>query len=170
MARDVLLEALAAQLWRGRAAETGEIPRALRSVPGAPQMPATAGDLVLDGFAAVAEGRLAPGAGLLRQAVVAVTGGQPVPGDAPQRFLAFRLAATELYDDSAWRDLADGWVARARDRGALAAMVVGLGFQALSQLAEGRFAATEATIAEARTLAAAMGNHTYLDGLARRGA
>ena len=166
LARDVLLEALAAQLWCGRTAVTGEIPRAFRSVPRAPQSPATAGDLVLDGFAAVAEGRLAAGAGLLRQAVVAVTGGQPVPGDAPQRFLAFRLAATELYDDSAWRDLADGWVARARDRGALAAMVVGLGFQALSQLAEGRFAATEATIAEARTLAEAMGNHTYLDGLA----
>src|SRR6202030_1443100 len=48
-----------------------------------------------------AEGRLAPGAGLLRQAVVAVTGGQPVPGDAPQRFLAFPLAATALYHDAA---------------------------------------------------------------------
>ena len=89
-----------------------------------------------------------------------------MPGDAPQRFLAFRLAATELYDDSAWRELADRWVARARDQGALAATVVGLGFQALSQLAEGRFTASESTITEARTLAEAMRNQTYLDGLA----
>jgi DNA-binding CsgD family transcriptional regulator len=44
--------------------------------------------------------------------------------------------------------------------------VVGLGFEAFSQLAEGRFAAADATIAEARTLAKAMGNRTYLDGLA----
>ncbi len=166
LARDVLLEALAAQLWGGQDAATGDIPRLLRSVPRAPRSPATAGDLLLDGFAAVAEGRLGPGAGLLRQAVVAVTDGQPVPGDAPQRFLAFRLAATELYDDSAWRELTDGWVARTRDRGALAATVVGLGFQAVSQLAEGRFAASESTITEARTLAEAMRNQTYLDGLA----
>ncbi len=166
LARDVLLEALAAQLWGGQDTGTGDIPRVLRSVPRAPQSPATAGDLLLDGFAAVAEGRLGPGAGLLRQAVVAVTDGQPVPGDAPQRFLAFRLAATELYDDSAWRELADGWVARTRDRGALAATVVGLGFQALSQLAEGRFSASESTITEARTLAEAMRNQTHLDGLA----
>ena len=166
VARDILLEAFAAQLWRGRAAETAEILPAFRSLPRAAQSPAAAGDLLLDGFAAVADGRYAAGARLLRQAVVAVTSGQPVPGDAPQRFLAFRLATAELYDGSAWRDLADGWVARARDRGALAAVVAGLGFQALSQLAEGRIAATAATIAEARTLAEAMGNQTDLDGLA----
>jgi DNA-binding CsgD family transcriptional regulator len=45
-------------------------------------------------------------------------------------------------------------------------MVVGLGFQALSQIAEGRFAAAEATISEARSLAEAMGNQGSLDGLA----
>jgi DNA-binding CsgD family transcriptional regulator len=166
VARDILLEAFAGQLWRGRATETAEILDAFRSLPRAAQSPAAAGDLLLDGFAAVAESRYATGARLLRQAVAAVTSGQPVPGDAPQRFLAFRLAATELYDGSAWRDLADEWVARARDRGALAAVVAGLGCLALSQLAEGRLAATAATIAEARTLAEAMGNQNDLDGLA----
>jgi DNA-binding CsgD family transcriptional regulator len=89
-----------------------------------------------------------------------------VPGDAPQRFLAFRLAVTELYDDSAWRELAGQWVARARDQGALAATVIGLGFQASSRLAEGRFAAAEAGLTEARTLAEAMGNRAYAAGLA----
>jgi len=103
---------------------------------------------------------------LLRRAVVAVTGGEPMPDDALQRFLAFRLAVTELYDDSAWRELAGQWLVRARDRGALAAMVVGLRLQAFSQLAEGRFAAAEATIAEAQALAETMRNRTYLDGLA----
>ena len=95
-----------------------------------------------------------------------MAGGQPLPGDAEQRFLSFRLAAAELYDDSAWRELAALWVARARDQGALAATVIGLGFQASSQLAEGRFAAAEAAITEARTLAEAMGNRAYVAGLA----
>ena len=166
LARDTLLEAFAAQLSSRHVAGTAEVVQALRSAPGVTESQATTGDLLLDGFAAVAERRFAAGAGLLRQAVDAVTGGQPVPGDAPQRFLAFRLAATELYDDSAWRELAGQWVARARDQGALAAMVVGLGFQASSQLAEGHFAAAEATITEARTLAEAMGNRPYLAGLA----
>jgi DNA-binding CsgD family transcriptional regulator len=166
LARDTLLEALAAQLASRHAAGTAEVMQALRSAPGVTESQATTGDLLLDGFAAVAERRFAAGARLLRQAVGVVTGGLPVPSDAPQRFLAFRLAATELYDDSAWRELAGQWVARARDQGALAAMVVGLGFQASSHTAEGRFAAAEATVTEARTLAEAMGNRTYLAGLA----
>lgn len=164
LGRDTLLEAFAAQLANGRAAGVGEVLRAIRSAPGTPRSGATPGDLLLDGFAAVAERRSAAAAGFLRQAVAKLTDGQPVP-DSPQRFLAFRLAIAELYDDSIWRELTDGWVSRARDRGALAAMVVGLGCQAFSQLTEGRFGAAEATIAEARTLAEAMGNQTFLDGL-----
>jgi DNA-binding CsgD family transcriptional regulator/tetratricopeptide (TPR) repeat protein len=166
LARNTLLEAFAAQLSSLRAAGTAEVLEAVRSVPEVTESQATAVDLLLSGFAAVAERRYVAGFGLLRQAVAAVTEGQPIPDDTPQRFLAFRLAATELYDDSVWRELAGQWVARARARGALAAMVVGLGFQAFSQLAEGRFATAEATIAEARTLAEDMGNRTYLDGLA----
>ena len=166
LARDTLLEAFAAQLSSRPATGIAEVVQALRSGPGVTQSEATTGDLLLDGLAAVAERRFPAGARLLRQAVGAVIRGQPVPGDAPQRFLAFRLAATELYDDSALRELAGQWVARARDQGAFAAMVVGLRFQAYSQLAEGRFAAAEATIAEARTLAEAMGNRIYLAGLA----
>jgi DNA-binding CsgD family transcriptional regulator len=166
LTRDTLLEAFAAQLSSRDTAGTAEVTHALKSAPAITESQATTGDLLLDGFAALAERRFPAAAGLLRQAVGAVTGGGPVPGDAPQRFLAFRLAASELYDDPAWRELAAQWVARARDQGALAAMVVGLGFQASSQLAEGRFAAAEATITEARTLAEAMGNRIYLAGLA----
>jgi DNA-binding CsgD family transcriptional regulator len=164
-ARDTLLEAFAAQLSSRRATDTTEFLRALQSMSGGTESQATAGDLLLDGIAAVAERRFAAGFGLLRRAVEAVTGGAPIPEDAPQRFLAFRLAATGLYDESAWRELAAQWVSRARDRGAVAAMVVGLGFQALSQLAEGRLAAAEATIAEARALAEAMGHRIYANGL-----
>jgi DNA-binding CsgD family transcriptional regulator len=166
LARDTVLEAFAAQLSSRRAAGTAEILEAVRSVPEVTESQPTVGGLLLDGFAAVAERRFAAGCGLLRQAVVAVTRDQPMPDDALQRFLAFRLAVTELYDDSIWRELAGQWVAQARARGALAAMVVGLGFEAFSQLAEGRFATAEATIVEARTLAEAMGDRTYLDGLA----
>jgi DNA-binding CsgD family transcriptional regulator len=166
LARDTLLESFAAQLSNPQAGAGAEVVRAIRSAPAITQSPATMVDLLLDGFAAVAGRRFDAAATLLRQAVSAVTGGQPVPGDAPQRFLAFRLAATELYDDFAWRELAGQWVARARDEGGLAAMVIGLGFQASSQLAEGRIAAAEATITEARTLAEAMGIRAYVAGLA----
>jgi len=166
LARDTLLESFAAQLSNRQAAAGAEVVQALRSAPGLGESPATTADLLLDGFAAVAERRFEAAARLLRQAVGAVSGGQPVPGDAPQRFLAFRLAVTELYDDSAWRELAGQWVARARDQGALAATVIGLGFQASSRLAEGRFAAAEAGLTEARTLAEAMGNRAYAAGLA----
>jgi DNA-binding CsgD family transcriptional regulator/tetratricopeptide (TPR) repeat protein len=167
LARDTLLEGFAAQLSSQRAAGTTEFLQAVRSAPGVTPSQATAGDLLLDGFAAVAERRFTVGSGLLRQAVGTVLDGQPVPYDTPQRFLAFRLAASQLYDDATWRELAGQWVVRARDQGALGILVVGLGFQASSMLAEGRLTAAEAALAEARTLAEAMGNTTYLEGLAR---
>jgi DNA-binding CsgD family transcriptional regulator len=165
-ARDTLLEAFAAQLSSRRAAETAEVIEAIRSAPAATGSQATLGDLLLDGLAALAERRFPAAARLLRQAVAAAMAGQPAPCEAPHGFLAFRLGAAELYDDSAWRDLADQWVASARDRGAVTATVVGLGFQVFSQVTDGRFAAAEATISEARSLAEAMGNRTYLEGLA----
>ena len=164
MARQTVLEALAAQLSSREAAGTDDVLRAVKSLPATTR--SEVGDLLLEGLAALAEGRLADGAGPLRLAVAAMTGGQPVPGDAPLRFLAFRLAVTEVYDDTAWRELAGRWVAQARDRGAIGAMVVGLEFQARSQLAEGRFAAAQGTISEARTLVEAMDSRPGLDGLA----
>ena len=165
-ARDTLLEAFAAQLSGRRTAETAEVLQAIRSAPAVTGSEPTPGDLLVDGLAALAERRFEAAARLLRQAVAAVTAGQPVPCDAPQRFLAFRLGAGELYDDSAWHELADRWVARARDLGAVPTIVGGLGFRAFSQVAEGRFAAAEATISDARSLAEAMGNQSYLDSLA----
>ena len=164
--RDTLLQAFGAQLASRRAVGMADVLRAIRSSPLAPESAATPGDLLLDGLAAVAERCFADGVRLLRQAVAPVTGGQPMPDEAPQRFLAVRLAIAELYDDSAWRELAVGWVSRARDRGAPVALVVGLACQAFSQLTEGRFGAAEATLAEARSLAEAVGNKTYLGGLA----
>ena len=166
LARNALLEAFVAQFSSREATGTAEVLRVLQSVPKASESQVTPDDRLLDGFAAVAERRFTAGARLLRQAVVAVSGAQPMPDDAPLHFLAFRLAVTELYDDAAWRALAGQWVARARDQGALAGMVTGLGFQAFSQLAEGRLATAGATISEAQTLAEAMGNRTYVDGLA----
>ena len=165
-ARDALLGAFAAQLSGRYAAETAEVLLAIRSAPTVTGSEPTPGDLLVDGLAALAERRFEAAARLLRQAVATVTAGQPVPCDAPQRFLAFRLGAAELYDDSAWREVADQWVAMARDLGAVPTMVVGLGFQAFGQIAEGRFAAAEATISDARSLAEAMGNQSSLDGLA----
>jgi hypothetical protein len=85
---------------------------------------------------------------LLRPAIAAMTSDQPFPGDGPQLFMATRLAAAVLYDDSAWHELEHRWVAAARHRGALAVMLTELVFVAYNRLGEGRFAAAEATMAE----------------------
>ena len=165
LARDTLVEAFGAAQ-RGQPGRTAEILGAARSLPAVTASEASAGDLLLDGFAAMAEHRYEAGFGLLRQAVDPATTGQSLPDGDPQHFAAFRLVAAELYDDVLWRDLAGRWVAQARDRGALSALVIGMLFLSASQLAEGRFAAAEATIAEARELASVVGEGTYASGLA----
>ena len=119
-------------------------------------------DLLLDGFAALGEGRHADGAALLRLAVGPLSASRPLPDDVLRYFLPVSMAASMMFDDSAWHELERRWVAELRGRGALAVMLVALVSVAYNQVEEGRFADAEITIAEGRALSEATGFRTHL--------
>ncbi len=77
-------------------------------------------------------------------------------------FLPVSMAASMMFDDSAWHELEHRWVAELRSRGALAVMLVALVSVAFNQIEEGRFADAEVTIAEGRTLSEATGFRAHL--------
>jgi DNA-binding CsgD family transcriptional regulator len=161
LARDILLDALVTAYFTGPA----DTARALRVVPELP-LPAdavpTLTDLLLDGFAAVGEGRHADGAALLRLAVGPLSGSRHLPDDVLRYFLPVSMAASMMFDDSAWHELEYRWVAELRGRGALAVMLAALVSVAYNQMEEGRFADAEITIAEGRALSEATGFRAHL--------
>lgn len=161
LARDILLDALVAAHFTG----SGDTARVLGAVAGL-RLPddavPTLTDLLLDGFAALGEGRHAHGAGLLRLAVGPLSGSQRLPDDVLRYFLPVSMAASMMFNDSAWHELEYRWVAELRDRGALAAMLVALVSVAYNQVEEGRFADAEVTIAEGRALSEATGFRAHL--------
>jgi DNA-binding CsgD family transcriptional regulator len=118
--------------------------------------------LLLDGFAALEEGRHADGAALLRLAVGPLSGSKPLPDDVLRYFLPVSMAASMMFDDSAWHELEHRWVAEMRGRGALAVMLVALVSVAYNQIEEGRFSDAEVTIAEGRALSEATGFRAHL--------
>jgi DNA-binding CsgD family transcriptional regulator len=81
-------------------------------------------------------------------------------------FLPVSMAASMMFDDSAWHELEHRWVAELRARGALAVMLVALVSVAYNQVEEGRFADAEVTIAEGRALSEATGFRAHLGLLA----
>ena len=103
------------------------------------------------------ERRYQAGAALLRRAIAPLAAGQPMPDDALPHLMAVVQAAGLLYDDSARYQMEKRWVAELRDRGAIVALLPALGTQLSVQVQKGRFADAEATLAEARALAAATG-------------
>jgi DNA-binding CsgD family transcriptional regulator len=161
LARDILLDALAAAHFTGLA----EVGRVLGMVA-ATRLPAgttpTLTDLLLDGFAALREGRHEDGAALLRRAVGPLSSDQPLPDDVLRYFLPVSIAASLMFDDSAWHELEHRWVAELRGRGALAVMLVALVSLAYNQMVEGRFADAEVTIAEGKELSEATGFRAHL--------
>jgi DNA-binding CsgD family transcriptional regulator len=160
LARDTLLDAYAAtQRFGGGGAAT---PGLLRAIPAAPDAEVTVADLLLDGFAAVAEHSYDSGAALLRRAIAPVTGDQPVPDEALPHFLAIANAALLLLDDSARYQIERRGTAELRDRGALAALLVALIVQVTAGIQEGRFADAAAAVAEGRSLSEATGWRAYL--------
>jgi DNA-binding CsgD family transcriptional regulator len=161
LARDILLDALVTAHFAGPA----DTARALGMVAGLPLPDGaspTLTDLLLDGFAAVGEGRHADGATLLRQAVGPLSASRPLPDDALRYFLPVSMAASVLFDDSAWHELEHRWVAELRGRGALAIMLVALVSLAYNQVEEGRFDDAEITIAEGQALSEATGFRAHL--------
>ena len=161
LARDTLLDAFVAAQFSG-GAWMAEFLRAVRSAPKVAAARVTLADLLLDGFAAVGERRYADGAALLRQAIVPLAAGQPIPDDALPHLMAVGQAAGLLYDDSARYQIEKRWVAELRGRGAIAALLTAIGIQLSVQVQEGRFADAEATLAEGRALSEATGYRAIL--------
>ncbi|MBV9095807.1 MAG: AAA family ATPase [Streptosporangiaceae bacterium] len=167
LARDTLLEAVWTAYRAGRfGVGMAEALRAVRATPRAEDSPATVGDFLLDGFAALADHRDDAGVRLLRRALGLLTGGQPIPDDVLEIFMVVSYAATVLYDDVVWRELNRRWVAQARERGAVTALLLALVFRAFDDAAEGRFGDAEAAVAEGRALGAATGDRVLLNALA----
>jgi len=162
LARDTLLDAFGAARFSPQfGAATAEVLRAVRSAPRVEGPQVTLADLLVDGFAAVGEHRYEAGAELLRQAIAPLAADQPLPVGVEQHFMAVSMAAAVLYDDSSW-ELEHRWVAELRARGALAALLVALSFLTYHQMAEGRLADAEVTLAEGRALCEATGSRSYL--------
>jgi len=178
LARDILLDALVAAYFAGPVGNESErVLDAVVAVPLPEKAIPTLTDLLLDGLAAVRERRYADGVALLRQAILPLSSDQPLPEDVLRYFLPVSMAASTLFDDSAWRELEHRWVAELRGRGALAGMLVGLVSLAYNQMEEGRFADAQVTIAEGREISEATGFRAHiglfasaeLAALARRG-
>ena len=167
LARDTLLQAV----WMAhRAGRFGVgMAEALRAADATPRLegsPATVGDLLLDGLAALAGHRDEAGVRLLRRAVGSLTGDQPIPDDILAIFMVVCFAALALYDDAAWHDLNRRWVAQARERGAVTALLLALTFRAFDDVAEGRLEDAEAAVTEGRALGVATGDRVQVNALA----
>jgi DNA-binding CsgD family transcriptional regulator len=164
-ARDTMLEALsAAQLdgWFGP--ENAEVAAAVRrlSRPSA----AAPGDGLLEGFAAIHEGRTTEGYALLRKGVRSVAAARDSPETVLPRLVACLQAARLLFDHSMWADLERYWIPAFRDRGAVTALIPVLFSHGNDILQAGRLTAAETALAEGRTLAEGVGNREWLDGFA----
>ena len=166
LARDTLLQAVWTAHRAGRfGVGMAEALRAARATPRPQGSPATVGDLLLDGLAALAGHHDEGGARLLRRALGSLTGDQPIPDDVLAIFMVVCFAALALYDDVAWHDLNRRWVAQARERGAVTALLLALTFRAFDDVAEGRLEDAEAAVAEGRALAVATGDRVQLNAL-----
>jgi DNA-binding CsgD family transcriptional regulator len=162
LAVDTLLNAFAAAQLSGDAgAGTARVLEMVQAASAADGEKDVA-DLLLDGYAALAERRYADGAALLRQAIAPLAGDRPIPDETLPYFLAITTAAGLLHDDAARHELERRWVAELRDRGALAALLVALTVQLTVQIEEGRFTDSDATLAEGWVLSEATGYRAYL--------
>jgi DNA-binding CsgD family transcriptional regulator len=161
LARDILLDALVTAHFAGPT-DTARVLGMVTELPLPDDASPTLSDLLLDGFAALGQGRHADGAALLRLAVGPLSGGRPLPDDVLRYFQPVSMAASMMFDDSAWHELEHRWVGEMRGRGALAVMLVALVSVAYNQIEEGRFADAEVTIAEGRALSEATGFRAHL--------
>jgi DNA-binding CsgD family transcriptional regulator len=167
LARDTLLQAVWTAHRAGRfGVGMAEALRAADATPTLEGSPATVGDLLLDGLAALAGHRDEVGVRLLRQALGSLAGDEPIPDDILAIFMVVCFATLALYDDAAWHDLNRRWVAQARERGAVTALLLALTFRAFDDVAEGRLGDAEAAVTEGQTLGAATGDRVQLNALA----
>ncbi|MFD6346415.1 ATP-binding protein [Streptomyces roseolus] len=154
-ARELVLDAFAAAVFVGRFAHGARLLDAAGAARALPPLdrPARPLDLLLDGLATQVSEGCAPAAPLLRQAIDAYrrTGNGDEYG-LGEVWMACN-AAMDLWDDAAWRTLADRQIALARRRGALADLPVLLSFRALAHIHAGEFSHAAALVDETHTIA-----------------
>ncbi|MEU8615145.1 LuxR C-terminal-related transcriptional regulator, partial [Actinoplanes sp. NPDC048791] len=127
LARDTYLEALAAVRFAadGDGAMVSEVARAARAAPAAPE-PVRAIDLLVDGLAVRYTEGMAAAKATLKQAVAAFNGPELPPGVGLQWLWFAGMTAMELWDDTAWLNLADRHVRLVRDLGVLPLLPIAL--------------------------------------------
>ncbi|MFI1977011.1 ATP-binding protein [Streptomyces wedmorensis] len=158
-AREIILETLAAAVFVGRFAEgprLREAAQAALAMPPAPS-PARPLDLLLDGLATQVRDGFEAAAPLLRGVVDQYL---RRPGDSahsPGELWMACSAAMDLWDDMAWRMLADEQIRSSREAGALAALPMTLSYRALAHIHAGEFSDAAALVAESYAIAAEVG-------------
>ncbi|MGW7549327.1 ATP-binding protein [Streptomyces sp. NPDC054770] len=164
LAHDTLFEGFGvAQLesWQRTAEVVSAVRELRRPAPGAP------GDGLLDGFAAVLDGRTDEGYTLLRRGVRTFAAVRDAPDAGMPRLVAWLYASGLVFDHASWTDLERNWIPALRSRGAVAALVPALYSLAKDHLRAGRLTAAEASLAEGRALAEAVGDHGWGPGFAQ---
>jgi DNA-binding CsgD family transcriptional regulator len=166
LARDAYLEALGAAMFVGRwSGEVGvrEVAAAVRAGPRAGSFlePPHPLDLLLHGLVT----RFTEGYGAavdpLRRALSAMAALLREDGLIGREVRFAWGVSPELWDDEAWHELASVGVRLARDRGALAALPVGLNYRAGLLVLSGEFTAAAAVLEEAGAIAAATGTAPF---------
>jgi DNA-binding CsgD family transcriptional regulator len=161
LAREALLEALASTIWTGRfgdGVDERAVAAATLASPRPPQAQTTATDLLLDGFAQLVADGHQTGLASLRQAVAALRARPAADDEQVSRWMGLAvLAAAEMCDDHAQRDLSSRWVALAREQGALMTLPLGLAALGVAEVSSGRFEAADACFTEASSIAATTG-------------
>ena len=122
------------------------------------------GDELLEGFAAIHQGRTAEGYALLHQGVRSLAAAHNSPDSTLPRLVAWLQAAGLVFDYSAWTDLEQHWVPALRERGAVTTLIPVLFSLGYNHLRAGRLFAAETALAEGRALAEGAGNREWLPG------
>ena len=158
LARETYLEAFTAALFVGRLSPAvGEVAAAARMAP-APQAPARAADLLLDGLALLVTEGYAAGTPALRRALAAFRS-QDISAEEGLSWLWLAgLAAMAVWDDETWHILASRHVKLARDAGALSELPLAIRWRILLHTHAGELEQGAALIAEAQAVADATGS------------
>jgi DNA-binding CsgD family transcriptional regulator len=158
-ARDIFLETLAAAVFVGRFTEgprlleTADRARAVLPAPS----PARPLDLLLDGLTTHVRSGFMEAAPLLRQVVDLYVKEEGENAFSPGELWLACSAAMDLFEDTAWRTLADRQVRSSRSTGTVAALPVSLSYLALTDIHTGSFNDAAANVAEACAIAAEIG-------------
>jgi DNA-binding CsgD family transcriptional regulator/tetratricopeptide (TPR) repeat protein len=158
LARETYLEAFTAALFVGRLSPAvGDVARAARMAP-APQGPARAPDLLLDGLALLVTEGYAAGTPALRRALLTFRS-QDIPAEEGLSWLWLaERAAMAVWDDEAWHILASRHLKLARDAGALSELPLAVRSRILVHTHAGELQQGAALIAEAQAVVDATGS------------